>query len=335
MRSLGGSDLAVAAVDAWLASERRSSSATRDGYIKDASWWLLWLAMRGVDPADPAPMEADKYVEAMGAAGLEPATRARRVSSAASLYQYLVRAGAAARDPFAGMDRPRVSQESKTRGLSKKQLDEMLAWAKKDAAARAAAYEEGRGARSWAVSAARTYAMMCLLVVTAARVGGVIAVELAALGFDEGHRVIDLPVKGPAGKTLRFPVPPYAWAAINSYLDYRGYEPCPLFQTESGRPVAQQALFGTVRRIAKLAGVPHWNAISIHSIRHAIATHALRSGRPLHKVQELLGHADPRTTIRYLRKIGVLDESLAYELAKDFAVGEAEALAVDEDEDDV
>ncbi|MEV4806790.1 tyrosine-type recombinase/integrase [Nonomuraea sp. NPDC049421] len=336
MRSVGMDELAVAGVDGWLASERRTSPSTKRGYVKDASWWWVWVAARGLDPKDVAPMEADLYMEALRESGLSPATRQRRFSAVNTLLKYLVgRVGAIKRNPFEGMEAPRGSKQSKTRGLSKAQLDAMLAWAKRDAQTRRQRYEEGRGSRSWAASSARTYAMLCLLVVTAARVGGVTQVELGGLGWDDGHRVIDLPVKGPDGAWLRFPVPPYAWAAINAYLDFRGYEAGPLFQTDSGKPVSQQAMFGTIQRIGRQAGVPHWNKISTHALRGAVATHALRSGMPLHKVQELLGHADPRTTIRYLRKLGLLDESLVYKLAEDFAVGEAELLEPYEEDEEL
>jgi integrase/recombinase XerD len=39
--------------------------------------------------------------------------------------------------------------------------------------------------------------------------------------------------------------------------------------------------------------------ISTHSLRHTAGTLALRSGAELRQVQDLLGHADPRTTAIY------------------------------------
>ncbi|HEY9596977.1 MAG TPA: tyrosine-type recombinase/integrase, partial [Cyanophyceae cyanobacterium] len=36
-----------------------------------------------------------------------------------------------------------------------------------------------------------------------------------------------------------------------------------------------------------------------HSLRHTAGTLALRSGADLRQVQDLLGHADPRTTCIY------------------------------------
>jgi site-specific recombinase XerD len=40
--------------------------------------------------------------------------------------------------------------------------------------------------------------------------------------------------------------------------------------------------------------------VSIHSLRHAYATHLIEVGLNLRGVQELLGHACPRTTARYV-----------------------------------
>lgn len=40
--------------------------------------------------------------------------------------------------------------------------------------------------------------------------------------------------------------------------------------------------------------------VSIHSLRHAYATHLIEVGLNLRGVQELLGHADPKTTARYV-----------------------------------
>jgi site-specific recombinase XerD len=40
--------------------------------------------------------------------------------------------------------------------------------------------------------------------------------------------------------------------------------------------------------------------VSIHSLRHAYATHLIEAGLNLAGVQQLLGHAQPETTARYV-----------------------------------
>jgi integrase len=279
----------------WLSSERRNSVATQNGYSRDLSWWITYAHARGLNLADVDPIEADLYAAALRDAGLGDATRARRLSAASSWYAYLHRAGRAARNPFGdGMERPRVADVSRTRGISEDELERMLAYA--------------RGRES-----ERTYAILALLVATAARDGSLVRATLGGLGWDRGHRVIDLPVKGQAGKTKRFVLSPFAGDALDGWLAVRGETPGLLFITSKGSPIDQPYLYRLVKRVARAADVPE---VSPHGIRHSVVTLLLDRGHPLHVVQDFAGHADPRTTRRYDRARESLDRSPAYELGQ-------------------
>jgi integrase len=322
MRAAGLPPVALAATAGWLSSEKRSSPATKKGYSQDLSWWLAYIRARGLNPMDVPPREADLYGAAMRQVGLSPATRERRTSAVSSWYTYVVRDGAAVRNPFFGMERAKVDPVSKTRSLSKDELDRMLAWADQTALDTAAAYAQGRAARSRARDTARTSALLWMLVVTACRVGGVIDAQFSDLGYDRGLRVVDLPVKGPLGKTQRHEVTPHASDALDRYLALRGDDDGPLFRTDTGNPLDQPAIFRQVRRIAEKAGVKH--KISVHSLRHAVATYLMDvKDKPTHRAQGKLGHADPRTTIRYNLAQGALDGT-GRELDDDFARGAAQ-----------
>lgn len=65
-------------------------------------------------------------------------------------------------------------------------------------------------------------------------------------------------------------------------------------------PVTDKPFTGITRTWYKLrrkAGLP--SKVRIHDLRHTFASRLVSGGESLYVVQELLGHADPRTTMRY------------------------------------
>jgi integrase/recombinase XerD len=68
--------------------------------------------------------------------------------------------------------------------------------------------------------------------------------------------------------------------------------------TKAGCPLTTKAVFCTCRKAAKLAGIA--KPVHPHSLRHAFATHLLDDGVNLVIIQELMGHADVKTTADYL-----------------------------------
>ena len=65
-----------------------------------------------------------------------------------------------------------------------------------------------------------------------------------------------------------------------------------------GRPISRKTIFRPCKDAAQLAGID--KPVHPHSLRHAFATHLLDDGVNLLVIQILLGHANLKTTARYL-----------------------------------
>jgi integrase/recombinase XerD len=67
---------------------------------------------------------------------------------------------------------------------------------------------------------------------------------------------------------------------------------------QPGCPITRETVFDTCRKAARRAGID--KPVHPHSLRHAFATHLLDDGVNLVVIQSLLGHANLKTTARYL-----------------------------------
>jgi integrase/recombinase XerD len=76
----------------------------------------------------------------------------------------------------------------------------------------------------------------------------------------------------------------------------------PLFLSRVGKdkPLTTRSVRNLVKKYARAAGIV--KAISPHSIRHTVGTNMAMNEAPLLVIQQFLGHADPKTTMRYIRR---------------------------------
>jgi integrase/recombinase XerD len=84
---------------------------------------------------------------------------------------------------------------------------------------------------------------------------------------------------------------------LNAYLT--DYTPKHwLFEGQTGGRYSERSVQEIFRKAVTKSQVNPY--ATVHTLRHSFATHLVRSGTPLSVVQNLLGHADPKTTERYL-----------------------------------
>ncbi|WP_412544145.1 tyrosine-type recombinase/integrase [Longispora sp. K20-0274] len=264
---------------------------TRAAYAADLTHFGRWCATLDVDVLACSRAHLDAYVEQQTRDGAAATTIRRRMSAVAGFFAYAVDEGLITRSPATRVRRPAAGDNVQSTGLTVAEAGELIAAAE--------------------AHSPRAAVIVLLSLLLGLRVSELCTATVADLGFQRGHRVLTVTRKG--GKRQTMAVPPRAAAAIDDYL--AGRVEGPLLCTSTGRPLDRHALWRLIRRLAAVA-VPHLaDRLHPHDLRHTCATLALDAGAALRDVQDLLGHADPRTTRRYDRARFSLDRSPSHQLA--------------------
>lgn len=155
----------------------------------------------------------------------------------------------------------------------------------------------------------RDHAILGILIYTAARVGAI-----AKLRFGDFYDIGDqfcLRFREKGGKQREIPVRHDLQRFIQEYIDASGLDATekatPLFRTTVRRTkelTRNGMTAGDMGRMVKrrMRGAGLSDRLSPHSFRVTTITDLLSQGVPLEDVQNLAGHADPRTTRLYDRR---------------------------------
>ncbi|GAA0245970.1 tyrosine recombinase XerC [Rhodanobacter caeni] len=266
-------------VDAWLqrlASERQASAHTVDAYRRDLAKLLRFMEAQGVATfaaLDPNRMRA--FIATEHRAGLAAKSLQRLLSSCRSLFRQLIREGALAHDPLAGVRGPKV----------RRKLPQVL-----DVDEAGALVETDSGGKL----AARDRAMLELFYSSGLRLSELCGLRWIDLDLDGG----EVRVLGKGGKTRVVPVGRQAIAALRVLGAAEGMPPeGAIFRGRGGAPINPRTVQLRMNKLALQQGLP--KHVHPHLLRHTFASHVLESSGDLRAVQELLGHADIATTQIY------------------------------------
>lgn len=277
---------AVAQWRAWLATERRASLHTLDGYGRDLAAFLAFLAphlghepgladLSALAPADFRAFLASRTKEKIARSSL-----ARTMSSLRSFFRHLERRGLAAAPALGAVRAPRPPR-ALPKPLAEDEAFDVLGAAKEAAA------------KPWL--AARDVALFTLLYGCGLRLG-------EALALDRAHspRAPVMTITGKGRKQRLVPVLPQVEAAIARYLDlcpFKGDGRAPLFVGARGARLDPGVVQRQMRKLRVELGLA--DSATPHALRHSFATHLLAGGGDLRTIQDLLGHASLSTTQRY------------------------------------
>lgn len=155
-------------------------------------------------------------------------------------------------------------------------------------------------------------AALRLLLLTGARKSEILKARWEYVWLDQ--RLLTVPLSK-SGKPRHIPLSDEAVAVIRSIRRKPG---CPwLFPGQSpGKPLSDIYVFwNKLRRELGLTDV------RVHDLRHSFASFLVNAGHSLYEVQKLLGHSDPRTTMRYAH-LGQASLVAAAETVSGFLVGD-------------
>jgi integrase/recombinase XerD len=220
-----------------------------------------------------------------------PATAAKKLAALRRFLVFTFMAGATTVNPEAlrfFAKSPSIRQDPSYNILTEDELSRMLS------AARTTNY--------------RDYVLLAVMAGCGLREAEVVEVKVG--DFREvGDGQVLLRVRGKGDKVRNVAISPQLWQLVqryvlltersfNSHADARK----PLFTSRVGKDktLTTRSVQNIVKKYVRAAGIV--KAISPHSIRHTVGTNMAINEAPLLVIQQFLGHSDPKTTLRYIRR---------------------------------
>ncbi len=147
----------------------------------------------------------------------------------------------------------------------------------------------------------RDRALLCLMYATGCRASEISNLTLAQVSLEGRYcRCI-----GKGNKERIVSLNPVAVAALEAYLQHERPALAPeeesqtdfLFLSRTGKGITRLTIWRLVKKYAARIGCS--KQVSPHTLRHSFATHMLAGGAEIRALQEMLGHANIRTTQVY------------------------------------
>jgi site-specific recombinase XerD len=263
---------------------------TRRNYLHAVRRFLVWTEARGIELPHIAPAHVGAYLDESTASA---PTKKLHLAAIRAFFDRLVLRHIVVLNPAQSVRGPKhATVEGRTPEIGAAQVRQLLG-----------------SIDSADVVTCRDRALIATLLYTAARIGAVVRLRGRDIIRDEATWSIRFHEKG--GKQREIPVRDDLRQLLSAYLSLAGAvtwpADAPLFRSAIGktkslsdRPLTPGDACRMLKRRLRRAELP--SRLSPHSFRVAVITDLLQHGASLEDVQNLAGHADPRTTRLYDRR---------------------------------
>lgn len=273
----------------FLSVEKGASSNTIAAYRNDLTQLEEFVSARrnGASAVQWATIDQNvvlDYILDLKSHSYKDATVARKVAAVKSFFSFLQAEGKVKANPTETLASPKVGK-TLPKPLTVQEIDELLE----------------QPARRNTPEAKRDRAMLELMYATGLRVTELVSLDLKDVNLDSENPHVRLIGKGnrerqlPLFDTAATEVTEYIKAARPRLVGNR--QETALFVNRRGERLTRQGFWLILKGYAEEAGIE--GRVTPHTLRHSFATHMLRGGMDIHKVQELLGHANISTTQVY------------------------------------
>ncbi len=269
----------------YLKNVKKSSDNTLQAYVRDLKKFLDYAYAEKIK--DFTVVNTDTvadYKEHLNSLGLSPASVSRSLSALRSLFQYLISNGVVEHNPAREIPNDKLEKKG-PQVLTVKEIEKLLAQPDTND-----------------VKGKRDKAMLELLYATGIKVS-----ELVALDIDDINLQLSFVRCGTGDKERFVPLYPLALRAVSAYLDTARKllvmhpDERALFVNVQGERMTRQGFWKILKSYAESAKIQ--KDITPHTLRHSFAAHLLENGADIHEIQEILGHSDISSTMRYAQLI--------------------------------
>jgi integrase/recombinase XerD len=272
----------------FLSVEKGASGNTIAAYRNDLGQLEEFLAANkngsGIKWQNIGQDEVLEYILYLKAQSYAEATVARKVAAVKSFFGFLQAEGQIKTNPTEQLASPKVGKML-PKPLTVQEIDELLE----------------QPARRATPEAKRDRAMLELMYATGLRVTELVSLDMQDVQLEGEKPYVRLIGKG--NRERQIPLLDQPVQEVREYIQNArtrlvgDRKETALFVNRRGERLTRQGFWLILKGYAMEAGIH--GRVTPHTLRHSFATHMLRGGMDIHKVQELLGHANISTTQVY------------------------------------